>query len=234
LGDKQAHETVIACLHDADDLVSRAAARALIRLGDAQDIEVLIPLLDDQLAAPGASIALGTLGGERAFPILASRLKEASGGRRATIISALGATGDTRAIPLLLPLLREESRSARGAAVEALGTLRATQAVEQILPMLQDEDTAVRQNAARALGQFGDARAVTPLLQALQDPDWFVPGLAALALGALGDARAIAPLQGMLHTLPRRDMYRQIARALEHLKAASSPGEDHPHAVPTQ
>jgi HEAT repeat protein len=220
LGNAQAVGSLIATLEDANGDLTRAAAAALGKPGDAvvdprivaigrraaaaalgqlgntQSVKPLIRTLEDTdwSVRMAAAEVLGRLGDPLAVEPLIAALKDAYGDVRRTAAEALGQLGDPLAVKPLIAALKDEDWDVRRTAAEMLGKLGDPLAVKPLIAALKDADWDVRRTAADVLGQLGNARAVKPLIIALKDPQWGVPSAAAAALGQLGDPLAVKPL----------------------------------------
>ncbi|MBI3880616.1 MAG: HEAT repeat domain-containing protein [Verrucomicrobia bacterium] len=160
--------------------------------------------------------ALGELGGEPVFQLLAERWQnEPAKEIRTAICEVFGALADPRALPMLREALEEEDET-RAAAVAAMGQLGDTNAVPPLTTLLDDANRDVRRNAATALGHLRGAAGVPTLLRMLTDDanDERRAGVAR-ALGEIGDPAALDPL---LKVLPQMVKEREnVVWALGHL-----------------
>ncbi len=131
-------EPLIAALKDKNELVRKAAAEALGKIGDPQAVEPLIDVF-----------------------------KEIEGYTGEAEIEALVKIGAPAVEPLIAALKAEDSRVRWGAA-RALGKIGESRAVEALIATLRDKNGFVRRAAAEALGEIGDVRAVEPLIDVLK------------------------------------------------------------------
>ncbi|MGH9838914.1 MAG: HEAT repeat domain-containing protein [Blastocatellia bacterium] len=187
--DTRAIEPLIAALKDGRSDVRRAAAEALVKIGEAA-VEPLVAAFKDsgsnvrQVAAK----ALGEIGDARAVEPLVAVLKDSDSGVRQVAAWALRSlkwqpANDTQRAALAVADKRWDEAVRLG-----------TAAVEPLATALKDSRSDVQVKAVYALWKIGDARAVELLVAALKDSNMDVMLSAALALGKIGDARAVLPL----------------------------------------
>ena len=191
-------------------LVQRAAAGALIKIGDPGVADELLPLLNEDGSVGSAAMVLGELGDKRAVGPLLKFLARKGDRVDDEVVVALGKLGDPRAIK---PLLKFGDRKyandylLRGKVTSALGRFGA-QATPPLAAMLKDKNAYTRTFAAEALGRARDPKAVKPLLRALKDKNHYVIGWAAWALGRIADPQTLPVL---LKTLKKDKAARKIA-----------------------
>ncbi|MDL1871613.1 VWA domain-containing protein [Deltaproteobacteria bacterium PRO3] len=162
----------------------------------------LDPIYQDS-ARSAAARALGGLGDERAFPLLARTLGDKKDSVKSAAIEALGTLGDVRAFPDLEKILSDLTRYYRPyrvSAAKALGKLRDKRAIPILKRALKDDNLDVRAAAAEALGELGHKRSFLLLERALEDKFAFVIMRRSVvrAFGKLGDTRAIWRLERVL------------------------------------
>lgn len=168
IGGARALDALFGALERGDEIVERAAAWAIAKLGARH------------YAAVRAAI-------ER-------RGLEGKGGE--ALCQILGALGHPEDRPTLLSALRAERADLRRAAASALPALGpADESREALLLALADEDPQVRAAAAQALGALGDRTVVAAMAAATSDDDVHVRIAATRALGALGDPAASTTLR---------------------------------------
>ncbi len=122
IGDQNAVEPLIQCLHHQNDLVRVYAAWALGSLGNPAAVDQLIGCLSDRdpKLRGTAAHSLGQLKARVAVPRLAALLTDTDDGVRISAVWALGNIGDSTAIPFVRELLqRDDSARVRTAATTA-------------------------------------------------------------------------------------------------------------------
>ena len=127
-------------LNDKDVQVRRAAAEALVELGEVGAINVLVQtaLFDaDAEVRKAAAESLGKLDSARALDLLGEALSDEDPTVRRVAAQALGYLGDLAAIdPLLGAVLYDEDAGVRQAAALVLGSLKHSRALNLIVDEL--------------------------------------------------------------------------------------------------
>lgn len=152
-----------------------------------------LPVLEEILNDPqeeadvrsGAALALGKLGGERAFEIL----KEMASSENATIknysVQALGYLGREESVPVLLDALKDEDNAVFASAAEALGRI-GKPVVPHLINLLNTSKAEdARCIAAWQLGTLRYTEAVPSLVKVIRNDK--NPELVALSIWALGE-----------------------------------------------
>jgi len=161
----------IEALLASDDASERQeAAKALVRIGDPQAIEVLASALHSRVSdVPSlAAFCLGAAGTTRAAQALLQSLDEATAAHRfpfaVEVIRALGRLGRAEATPALADLVlrrsirrRRQFRDLKLAATAALGRLPGDDAVGALAQAAQSRDTQLRRAAQTALDRRANA-----------------------------------------------------------------------------
>ncbi len=205
----QARPLLRAALRSPPSAVRAAAASALGRLGDAQDVPALLKLLewagpDDEQTRCACLIALATLDAAPRELLLGLRedmslrvraLSWASGARAA---AASGKGGDAGWVAGLLALLASPSAQEREAAAWALGEVpSAHPAFRSALgPLLDDTSLEVRRAALRAAARVSDGQLVRAVMFSLEEPRLSAPAFEALSgldEDAVGRVEALIP-----------------------------------------
>ncbi len=199
---KSAVPALVDRLQDENELVIRAAARALGRITAQPDI--VLPAVQSLLKHPAVSVritalrAIGEYGTDAvvAVPSALSFLTDQSPVLRASAAEALGRIGDSRSevIIALVNALADQSAAVTMNAANALSQLGAP-AVPSLLPLLTDAD--YRQLAVEMLGEMGVAAesavpALLELLTKLEDTDEELRREVFIALGSIGPRAAVA------------------------------------------
>ncbi len=162
----EARRFALQWLSDPDPQLRRAAARLIVDMAEASDVQTLGRTLSD------------------ADPTV-----------RALAAEALGRTGSETAVPALLGQLDDQQPRVRVAITRALGRLRDRRSVSALMGRLHDPDGLVREAAAVALAEIGDRRAIGPIVLALSDTEPGGRAAAAAALGELGAASTVTELE---------------------------------------
>jgi len=231
---------ILVATKDKSGPVRRAAASALGQLGEKDDIETLVPMLDDTdgQAAKAAAEALKRLGwkppdikmkvtyllasdkeddivalGEPAVPFLMESLQHASENTVVTTIRSLGMMREKKAVDKLINNLVGTNTRVRVSSAEALGNIGDRRATVPLMACLKERTSSLRTAAAKALGKIKDAKAVDALIDVLQDKDKGARLAAVEALGAIGDVRAAGAVAKLLKD-PNRKVKEEAAKAL--------------------
>jgi len=194
-------------------------------------------LADDHPSVRAASAkALGRVGNADDLAALRAALGDANEGVVVEAAEALGRMNDRTAIPALVGVLTTGNQATRVAAAAALGRIRDPQVVPELIEQLKNPDSIVRGEVMRSLSDIRDQRALLPILGLALDDDPFlqsyVPfvaarlyqpqhfelfranlnddafefrGAAALALGLASETRAIPLLRERL-----RDQHHRV------------------------
>ncbi len=171
---------LIAALKDGQPLVSKSAAEALGRIGDARAVGPLLAVSvdgDGSVWQAAAEAALGGIG-EPAVALLAAKLQRGGDGWRKAAARMLGGLGAPAVAPLVAALKDGEVRSEATDALVRIGA----PAVVPLIAALEDKDENVRLQAVYALRRIDDTRAVGPLVSAINDRNPRVASAAAKAL----------------------------------------------------
>lgn len=191
---KEAIPTLAKALHDLDEDVRQAAARALAQIGPAA-----VPVLVQELKHPvfqfsrRAAYGLALMGPEaaEAVPALIPCLKLGAPDVRALAAHALGEIGPpaAKAATALTLLLDDPSKEVTKQAQGALARI-GRPAVPALHGALSSTNPAIRRQAAELLALRGNeaGMAVPDLIALLKDKQASVRRSAALALGAVGKA----------------------------------------------
>lgn len=145
-------ELLVKALENEDESVRWIAAEALVRIGDARAVELLIEALrDGNSAAAGVLEKLGKPAVEQLIEALGDDISDV----REHAAKVLGNIGDTRAVEPLLEVLNDNSWWVRRSAVEALGNIGDAHAVEPFIKLLEDDDWDVAEATKEALRKLG-------------------------------------------------------------------------------
>lgn len=219
--DEQFLQPLLQTLRDSNAHAREGGAAALARLGCADAVPHLVPLLGDahypvRWQAARALENLGWTPPDNAnaalFAVARGKIEEAaaygvdaveplalvlqSGAyhQRREAVAGLSRISDARVVRALLVALRDADDQVRSAAAVALCRIADPDSTEALVKALKDPHKQVRAVAAQGLGQFGGPNVVTPLLGVMRDPNWEVREAACLALGRLADPRGFEPL----------------------------------------
>lgn len=180
-------EHLRALLVDAEPKVRAAAAAAIDRIEQLEDVAVL----RERLASPevltrlNAVYGLGAARDPGALPALVSALRDETEDIRAAVLRTLGERRDPDALAPLLECLDDPSLLVRRHAVEALARFEDARLVPYLKSLLTDDDLEIRCEALRGLGRTHDARVESELLGHLADAEPRIRAAAAEALGEL-------------------------------------------------
>ncbi len=129
-------------------------------------------LRDDHASVRAAAAnALGRVGNADDVSGLRVALRDSNQGVTVEAAIALGRLRDRIAIPALIEILRSGTQATRVAAAEALGRMRDPSAVPSLIEHLGYPDSIVRGEVMRSLSKLGDRRALVPLLALALDED---------------------------------------------------------------
>jgi HEAT repeat protein len=160
--------------------VRAAAARALVKFGDAGASALVAVLSDRQKpgwARSSAAYGAGLMKDQRAIPTLIDAVLSDEHTLAPEAARALGKIGSP-AVPALLAAMRQEGREGaewnrgRSRLARALGLTKDDSAVTAALAMARESNPRIRQMGVVALGFAADPRGVEPLLRALSEPDF--------------------------------------------------------------
>jgi HEAT repeat protein len=203
-------DALIAALDDSPDAVALAAAGALIRRGDTEQLLVALDT-GGKGARKAAALALGLAKEARATPALLKKLDDSDGEVRAAASEALGLLGDARAVTGLQSALSDPSRWVRLKAAAALVAMIDYRGQTVLIAGLDDADFRYRVEAVRALAGVPGPDATTALAKATCDTSQYVAENAFVSLGKRRDSGAIACLIEALAT--RGEGWARIAAA---------------------
>ncbi|MDY6836292.1 MAG: HEAT repeat domain-containing protein [Chloroflexota bacterium] len=137
-----------------------------------------------------ASGAVMRIGDAAQVPVLIQALTDESNVVRSNAVQALGRIGDTRAVAPLTKALKDKVWLIRRDAAQALGKFGKA-ASESLVEALKDEDACVREQAADALRKSGDTTVVLALTQALKEESHGIHYDALEAIVKLGYPRTV-------------------------------------------
>jgi HEAT repeat protein len=193
-GFPECRERLLACCHDSDEAVRRAALGFLPTIDPGRALSILgeALLCETPVLRAAAASTLGQMENPRTFPYLLAALEDPDAWVREHAAQALGRLGMPEAAGALERLVRMDPASqVRVSAVESLGRVGGPQAVAALAPLTTANDLDLVQAAATALGRLHHADALLLLLPLLHHPN---PGhrmAAATALGDSGDATVV-------------------------------------------
>lgn len=183
-------EGLVAAVNDDDYKISYAAILALGKTDDANVIEPLTMILqqnEDWGIRIRAIEAIEEIGGPRVIDALIAAISDGNGLVRKKAIGALANFSNTRVVNAILPFTADSWFELRVCSIEALGKLRVAGAVETIINALQDEIPAVRYSAIKALGMIGGMPSVHALIEIYESDDVRSRNYASDALEEIGD-----------------------------------------------
>jgi len=172
-------------------------ARTLGSLGDERALPILIDAL---LASPdetaGYVQAISGIG-ERAIPALIDGLQGKDISTSAGLVAALAAIGEPSVQPLI-EAIAGDLPEVRNAAVRALEQIGAPATQPLTRALLFDNRYEVRRRALQILGRIGEDHVVDALMEALHDDDIGVRINAVRHLGSLGKPQPVPELIELL------------------------------------
>jgi HEAT repeat protein len=161
-----------------------------------------------------AATSLGSLGAQRATPLLLGALADSDVEVRLNAAKQAADLGVVSATEATLPWLGEHDARLRAAACDISRAMpNPTVTVRPLSRALADSDPLVRAACAAALGAQRSTAATVPLSGKLDDPAPAVRSEVARALAKLGDPRAVMPLVGKVEDAAP-EVRRDVVRAL--------------------
>jgi len=154
---------------------------------------ICIPVLEEILHDPqedadvrsGAALALGKVGGDRAFEILKEMAQDEDAIIKSYSMQALGILGREESVPLLLNALKDEDNTVFASAAEALGRI-GKPVVPHLIDLLNNSKADdARCIAAWQLGTLRYSEAVPSLVKVIRGEK--NPDVMALSIWALGE-----------------------------------------------
>ena len=200
---KEAIPTLIQLLEtDSDSVVRNSSARALGKIADPEQFDIILEALDKALNDPDSYVkanacwSLGKLKDKRAIPSLMKMVDPNQ--RSYAMVGDPKAQTNTKENEASIKLKEEGIKFSDiiVSAVKAIGNIKDPAGVPALMKGLEDEaDGTVRCASAIALGKIGDPSAVLPLIERLKiDKYWYVRRDIAKALAKLKDPRAAPEL----------------------------------------
>jgi HEAT repeat protein len=165
--------------------VQRNAARLLGRIGSAEAVPLLQPLLRqaDPRVARAAVSALGGIDDPSAARAVHAILRAATGNLRRAVVDALVADRDPRIVPMLIRIVCESDPMGKDhqlvlETLTALGTVGSEEAVPTLATMAQRRSffrrrklRALKQRSVEALARIGTPKADAATREAVQSGD---------------------------------------------------------------
>ncbi len=148
-------------------------------------------ILDDEEEHPdvrnAAALALGKLGGDKAYHTLVKKLSDTASDMKlkSYIMEAFGMMERAEAIPFLIQALESKNNDVFAKAAEALGKM-GRPAVPHLIQLLEDGAPDARCVAAWQIGELRDLDAIPPLIKTIQH-DEETHDVKALCIWALGE-----------------------------------------------
>jgi len=178
---------------DSRWFVQRRGARLLGRIGSADGVPMLQPLLrqSDPRVAREAVAALGVIPDPAAARAIHTVLRAATGDVRRAVIEALVAEKDPRVVPMLVRILEESQPLGKDhevvlETIEALGTVGTDASVAILVNMAQRKKffggkklRALKERSVDALAKVGTAKSAAALKEAAATGDGALRKLAA-------------------------------------------------------
>ncbi|MHB9023159.1 MAG: HEAT repeat domain-containing protein [Armatimonadota bacterium] len=160
-----------AALQDADADVRRAAAVALVGIGDGRGVEPVLALLQDPDAKKRLQLLemLSHVTEDRVVAAIIPLLRDPALGSAAA--GALCEMKDAKYIDALLDVQQGQDANVRRRVVSLIDRIREPRAIEVLVPFLQDPDAGVRESTMQALVNRADPSVVDVLLKLAKDPE---------------------------------------------------------------
>jgi HEAT repeat protein len=240
--------SLIQAMRDPNGEVREAVVGALMQVGDAICIEVLVGGLKDlhsgvrrraakvldffgwrpandiqtvmRFMAHGEYVKAAGVGVLAIEPLL-NVLKDVHCPNRRDAVEALSHIGDERVLKPLINALKDEDALVRVAAIEGLGAIRDARSTDPLTLALKDQDPVVRAAAANALGKLREIGTFERLIAALKDGNWSVRKAAVDSLGRLKEPRGVGPLTELLKD-PDHDVRGAVVDALGQIRHKSA------------
>jgi HEAT repeat protein len=180
-------------MRDSNPLLRRVSATAVGKVGTADLLDDLAPLLDDEAqdvreTAIEALSRLAERAREKVLGIAVTLAAAETSEKRRFAAMLYTALNDGEKLSLLI---KDEDALVRSTAVKALADLRSPDSVSHLVMALADEEADVRIAVAGALGEIGGDGVLAPLSLALKDEDPWVACAALKSFGRLKDIRAV-------------------------------------------
>lgn len=189
-------------IRDASPALRKTAVTAAARMGEADLVDDIIPLLDDEdqdvkHASIEALVKLAPEARDRVERLALSLAGTDIPESRRDAALLLGALNDVDKLTLLV---KDEDAEVRKSSLYALAGVRPTPSASHFSMALVDEDPDVRIAASTALGEAGGEAALEALLLSLLDEDPWVRCSVIRSLAKLGGERALAAITPMLES----------------------------------
>ncbi|MEQ8671957.1 MAG: HEAT repeat domain-containing protein [Aggregatilineales bacterium] len=189
-------------LNASDEATRLDAIRVLGEQRDAQVVDVLLPLLDDESPAIRREtiLALRRLNDERAFPAMIRTLADTDNSvRRRTSAWIMSMGHEPRLVAPLIDVLTDVNSRlpAREFAAMALGNIGDPTAVEALADVLLTAPDELKRRITHSLSMMPDPRAIPALSHMLTNEDIPTRKIAAKTLRKIGTPEAIAALESM-------------------------------------
>jgi HEAT repeat protein len=211
---------VVECLRDPDADVRVRACVAVGRLGIAEALCNIFPLLAD--ASPAVSIAalsaVQAVGGVETERLATDAARSDDAAMRRAALRILAYFGSKTAVDLFVGALADPDPHVVEAAIQGLPHLDDTRATKALLACARSASAAMRASAMRAMTHAGSDLQVTPLLLlGLRDPDPWVRYYACQSLGRLRCEAATRPITERLEDTAGQVRVAAV-EALSHLR----------------
>lgn len=173
-------------IQDAEESVSKAVAKALVRINSARAVELLIQTLQSgKKGRRWVAFALGELRDSRAAEPLVRALRDEDAGVRAQAARALATTAGKRAVESLGVALGDKERSVREAGIYSFAGIDDPLATDMLRAALSHDDLKTRTAATRAWKMRANPDGIAALLANLQTGNSDLSSAAAEALQAV-------------------------------------------------
>ncbi|MBI5116813.1 HEAT repeat domain-containing protein [Candidatus Poribacteria bacterium] len=203
-GAKEALPNLLNALKDREEVVQKAAAESLAKIGDESIFPALIEdttHLNPRVREYSAYVLgrLGTKENRGVVKSLESMAADKDKNVRGEVIYALYEIGSPSSRDIFVQGLNDEEPKARKYAAIALGNVKDPAAGKALaIAMQRESDENVRRMIASALGKVGSEYAVSALVDAIPHETESVRTDIAVALGEIKTPEAVQALVGLL------------------------------------
>lgn len=220
---------LIQALEDPEDVVQKAVAEAIVKIGDKR----VFPQLIDELSSEKPSVrqytayVLGQLASKEDVAVVSALENNAGDSKntvRLEIIYALYEIGSPSSVPIFVNGLNDSEPRIRSYCANALGNLRIADATPALSAAYNTEqDESVRRSIVSALGKIGGAISANTLAEAVTNE---TPSLRADIADALGEIKTPEATRALIELLSDSNpkVRAKAAAALVNVKDPASVG----------
>jgi HEAT repeat protein len=221
--------SLLQALEDPEDVVQKAVAEAIVKVGDKRTY----PQLIDNLSAQKPSVrqysayVLGQLASKEDLAVidaLEHHAEDSKNAVRLEIIYALYEIGSASSVPIFVNGLKDGEPRIRSYCANALGNLKLSDASRALSSALDTEqDESVRRSIISALGKIGGRVSAQTLAEAVTNE---TPSLRADIADALGEMKTPEATRALIELLSDSNVKvrAKAAAALANVKEPTSVG----------